>query len=413
MSYSFNRRGRTSGASRSNSSRSFNRGSQRNSFRGSKGRFKYGAQRSNINPAQYVSGPVEVQAEKIYQPQNSFADFGLLPKLLSNVTRHGYTEPTPIQDQAIPVLMNGQDVVGIANTGTGKTAAFLLPLINKLLLDQDQGVLIVTPTRELALQIFEELQAFTVGLRLGNALCIGGMNINAQISRLRNNPHFVIGTPGRLKDLINRGNLKTELFSNIVLDEVDRMLDIGFRPDITFIISHLPRQRHAAFFSATMNRDTEAIMRQLSDNPIKISVKKQESLSNIEQDMVRIKPGQNKADILYEMLIKENEFPKVIVFGRTKHGINKLEQKLDKYGIRVSSIHGNKSQNARQRALQNFKQGRVQALLATDVAARGIDIDDVTHVINFDEPMTYDDYIHRIGRTGRAGKIGKALTFVD
>ena len=375
----------------------------------------YGRQRPRrvgINRSHYVSPAVAPQAEEVYVPNQQFLDFGLEARLLSNVLSHGYTTPTPIQDQAIPALMQGRDVVGIANTGTGKTAAFLLPLIHKVIQDPNQGVLILAPTRELALQIFEEYKIFSRNLPLGVTLCIGGKDIVAQINQMRRNPHFVIGTPGRIKDLIMRGAFKTDLFRNIVLDEVDRMLDIGFRQDIKFLISKLPEQRHAAFFSATMNAETEEIMRAFLTDPVRISVKKQETGLNIEQDIVSIKYGEQKADVLHRLLL-QHEFEKVIVFGQTKHGINKLEKILYERGIRVSTIHGNKSQNARQRALQDFKRGQVQALLATDVAARGIDVEGVTHVINYDEPQSYEDYIHRIGRTGRAGRVGKALTFVS
>jgi len=365
-----------------------------------------------LNRAIYVNTQIETIEEKVFVPTHTFSDFGLTEQVLTNVLKHNYINPTPIQDEAIPALMSGRDVVGIANTGTGKTAAFLLPLIHKVIEDPKQGVLILAPTRELALQIFEEFKAFAENLPLGVALCIGGMNIANQLKRLKDDPHFVIGTPGRLKDLIERGAFKPHLYTNIVLDEVDRMLDIGFRRDIQYLIAKLPVERHAAFFSATMNRETEEIMRQFLTDPVRITVKSQETGNRIHQDIVVIKRGENKAEVLYQLLLQE-EFEKVIVFGSTKHGINKLEQTLYNMGIRVTSIHGNKNQNARQRSLQEFKVGKVQALLATDVVARGIDIDDVTHVINYDEPTTYEDYIHRIGRTGRAGKVGKALTFVS
>lgn len=386
----------------------FNRGRGRSSHAPRPVRFSRGVQ---INPSLYVNAAVEPAAEKPYINQNQFADFGLSDQLMANIQQRNYTTPTPIQDQAIPALMGGRDVVGIANTGTGKTAAFLLPLIHKIDADPTQGALILAPTRELAVQILEEFRALAAGTRLSVTLCIGGANINSQISRLRENPHFVIGTPGRLKDLIQRNAFKTDLFTNIVLDEVDRMLDIGFRRDIDFLINHLPAPRQSAFFSATINRDTEQIMQRFLDNPVRITVKSRETGLNIHQDIVKVTVGQNKFDVLHGLL-DQQEFEKVIVFGRTKHGINKLEEQLSKRGLLVTSIHGNKSQNARQRALTDFKRGKVKALLATDVAARGIDIDGVTHVINFDEPQTYDDYVHRIGRTGRAGKLGKALTFV-
>ncbi len=369
-------------------------------------------QPSHLDRACYVHAAVETRAEEEYKAVHTFIDFALEPRLQKNVEYHGYATPTPIQDQAIPVLMEGKDVVGIANTSTGKTAAFLLPLIHKVVSDLNQGVLILAPTRELALQIHEEFLAFAHGLPISVSLCIGGANIQAQIHNLRNNPHFVIGTPGRIKDLINRNMFHTEMFANVVLDEVDRMLDIGFRRDIQYLLSKLSPKRQSAFFSATMNRETEEIMRNFLTNPVHISIKKTETSQHISQDIVRVRQGENKIDVLHNLL-KQPDFKKVIIFGRTKHGINKLEEELFRRGFGVSAIHGNKTQGARQRSLQEFKRGRVQALLATDIAARGIDVADVTHVINYDEPQSYQDYVHRIGRTGRAGKIGKALTFVS
>ena len=364
-----------------------------------------------IAPFRYVQEAQKPEEEEQYQADNAFVDFRLESQLLSNVKRRGYTLPTPIQDKAIPELLKGNDVIGIANTGTGKTAAFLLPLLNKVLLDPDQGVLILAPTRELALQITDEFRAFANRLPISVCVCIGGTNIATQIQQLKRNPHFVIGTPGRIKDLIERNAFNTALFTNIVLDEVDRMLDIGFRQAIHFLISKLPPVRQSAFFSATINSEVSAIAQKLLNNPVKIQVSRQECNDHIEQDVIKLMPGQNKITILHDLLLQQ-EFKKVLVFGRTKHGINKLEITLSRLGVRVTSIHGNKNQNARQRSLEAFKRGHVQALLATDVAARGIDIDDVTHVINYDEPQSYDDYVHRIGRTGRAGKMGKALTFV-
>jgi superfamily II DNA/RNA helicase len=366
---------------------------------------------SIISRSRYVQAATEPQLEIPYVSTHAFADFGLDERLLNNVQRHGYSTPTPIQDQAIPPLMEGKDVVGIANTGTGKTAAFLLPLLHKVLLDPKQGVLILAPTRELALQISDEFKAFAANLPISSVLCIGGTNLNPQIQRLRDNPHFVIGTPGRIKDLIQRRVLDLSLFTNVVLDEVDRMLDIGFRQDIKYLIAMLPPQRHAAFFSATLDTETDGIARSFLTDPVMIQISKTETAQHIAQDIVKVQAGQNKVDVLHQLLLQD-DFKKVMVFGRTKHGINKLEENLAQRGVSVASIHGNKNQNARQRSLQLFKSGRVQALLATDIAARGIDVEDVTHVINYDEPQTYEDYVHRIGRTGRAGKMGKALTFV-
>ncbi len=364
-----------------------------------------------IAPDRYVQAAQPVQAEEAYVVQHQFSEFGLESVLTANLVRRGYTTPTPIQDQAMPELLAGKDVIGIANTGTGKTAAFLLPLLNKVILDNEQGVLILAPTRELALQISDEFKLFASGIRVSSCLCIGGQNINSQIFQLRKNPHFVIGTPGRIKDLIQRGEFDTHLFTNVVLDEVDRMLDIGFRQDINFLISKLPPVRQSAFFSATITPQTDAVARSFLQNPVMVQIKQTHPSHNVDQDIIKLKPGENKIDVLHQLL-QNAEFSKVMVFGTTKRGINKLELILSQRGVRVASIHGNKSQNARQRSLQIFKSGRVQALLATDVAARGIDIEDVTHVINFDQPQCFDDYIHRIGRTGRAGKAGKALTFV-
>lgn len=396
-------------AGRSRASHSYGGQSSRPYFRSrqSSGR----SRGAYIAPSRYVQAAQAPEQQVEYVPTHAFTDFGLDQRLVANVTQHGYTTPTPIQDQAIPVLMEGKDVVGIANTGTGKTAAFLLPLLHKLLLDPNQGVLILAPTRELAMQIAEELKAFAYRLPISFCLTIGGTNIVPQIQRLRSNPHFIIGTPGRIKDLIQRRALNMAMFTNIVLDEVDRMLDIGFRHDIQFLISQLPPARQSAFFSATWDSDTNTIARSFLIDPVMLQVTSKQTSQHIEQDVIRVAPGQNKVDVLHSLLLQE-EFSKVMVFGRTKHGINKLEEMLVQRGVRVTSIHGNKNQSARQRSLQDFKQGRVQALLATDIAARGIDIENVTHVINYDEPQSYGDYIHRIGRTGRAGKMGKALTFV-
>lgn len=365
-----------------------------------------------IHHSQYVNTGVRERVAEVVTIEHQFSDFGLSAELLKNVTRHGYTTPTPIQDKVIPAILQGRDVVGLANTGTGKTAAFLLPLIHRIMKDSSQGVLVVAPTRELALQIRDDLVHFIAGMDMSLALCIGGANIKTQVLALRKNPHFVIGTPGRLKDLINRRALDASQFTNIVLDEVDRMLDIGFVKDIQFLISHLPKKRHSYFFSATMTREVEKVMHSFLSNPVTISVKTQETNEHIYQDVVRVEPGQSKVEKLFELL-SQQEFEKVIVFGRTKHGINKLERVLTTKGLRVCAIHGNKTQGARQRSLALFKKGAVKALLATDVAARGIDIPDVTHVINYDEPGTYEDYVHRIGRTGRAGKTGTALTFIS
>ncbi|OGH24044.1 MAG: hypothetical protein A2698_00770 [Candidatus Levybacteria bacterium RIFCSPHIGHO2_01_FULL_42_15] len=345
-----------------------------------------------------------------YVPKHAFSDFPIREELKRNITNKNYTEPTPIQDQAIPSILENKDVIGIANTGTGKTAAFLIPLINKVFHDPMQRVLIVVPTRELAVQIDEEFKAFAKDMNIFSVLCIGGASIHNQIYGIRRNHNFIIGTPGRLKDLKMQKKLNFALYNNVVLDEVDRMLDMGFIVDVRFIISHLPNDRQSLFFSATVSFDIQQIIRTFLKNPITISVKSQEMPIRVDQDVIKIN-GRNKIDVLHDLLIQDG-FDKVLIFGRTKWGMEKLARLLAERGFRVAAIHGNKSQNQRQRALEQFRENHVQVLLATDIASRGLDIDDITHVINYDQPASYEDYIHRIGRTGRAGKAGTALTFV-
>ncbi len=343
---------------------------------------------------------------------NNFEIFDLTPQVLENVAYKGYKSPTPIQDQTIPAIISGRDVIGIANTGTGKTAAFLIPLVNKVFLNKSEKVFIVAPTRELAMQIFEELKSFTKGLGIHATLLIGGVSLNRQISELKLNPHFVIGTPGRIKDLIEQRILSLSIFNNVVLDEADRMVDIGFINDIKYFISLLSNNRQSLFFSATISGKVREILAQFVRNPITVSIKQQETAENIHQDVIRLEPGYKKIDKLHDLLTEEG-FDKVLIFGRTKWGVQKLALELTKRGFRVAAIHGNKNQNQRQRALQQFKNNEIQVLIATDVASRGLDIDDVTHVINYDMHASMDDYVHRIGRTGRANKKGVALTFVE
>lgn len=343
---------------------------------------------------------------------NSFDDFQVDSQLMANIKHKGYTTPTPIQDLAIKPILEGRDLIGLAATGTGKTAAFLIPLINKMLGNRDERVLIIAPTRELALQIEEELYILTYGMRIHSTLIIGGANMNTQISRLRQHPNVVIATPGRLKDLIERKLLYLDNFGTFVLDEVDRMVDIGFIADIQYFVSLLPTRRQSLFFSATISPKVQDILRDFVNDPVTISIKKQDTSENVEQDVVRVRDRSQKIEHLHDLLIKDG-FDKVLIFGRTKHGIEKLNKELISRGFKSNAIHGNKSQGQRQRALDSFKKNQIKILLATDVASRGLDIDNVTHVINYDLPQTYDDYIHRIGRTGRADKRGTALTFVE
>jgi superfamily II DNA/RNA helicase len=380
-------------------------GQRRPTFRGGNGR------KIRLDPAKFVNKAVLTEVNTPYIPVHTFADFAIDPILKKNIAKKGYITPTPIQDQAIDHILNGEDIVGIANTGTGKTGAFLLPLLQKILKNPKEKVLIVIPTRELAIQIDDELRSFAFGTRIYSVCCVGGANINRQIAGLNRNPNFVIGTPGRLKDLIQRQNIRLGAFNSVVLDEADRMFDMGFIQDIRFIMSGLPKVRHTLFFSATISREIDRMIGEFLNNQITISVKTRETAANVDQDVIKTK-GQDKVDLLHEMLIKP-EFSKVLIFGRTKHGVEKLFRNLSARGFKASSIHGNKSQSQRQMALQQFKANRIQILVATDVAARGLDIPNVSHVINYEAPDSYDDYVHRIGRTGRADKKGQAYTFVD
>ncbi len=389
----------------------YNRNYRSNSnFRGQRGG---GFRRiKSFNPASIIQNSHSQPnlPEKEYVAKNTFGSFTISEKLKANIVSCGYKIPTPIQDQAIPELLNGRDLVGIAKTGTGKTAAFLIPLINKLLKNPSERVLILAPTRELAVQIRDEFEKFSRGLNMYSVLCIGGVSMYGQIKILSRRPQFVIGTPGRLKDLERQRKLNFAEFRNIVLDEVDHMLDMGFIDDVNDIVGKLSPSRQSLFFSATLSPKIQSVMNKLLRNPVIIQIASNTPTVNVDQDIIRLN-GKPKVDVLHEMLIKD-EFKKVLIFGRTKHGVEDLSRELSYRGFRTASIHGNKSQGQRQRAITDFKNDYIQILLATDIASRGLDINNVTHVINYDLPESYEDYIHRIGRTGRAGKKGKALTFV-
>ncbi|MEY4747786.1 MAG: hypothetical protein RLZZ416_835 [Candidatus Parcubacteria bacterium] len=365
-----------------------------------------------IDVSRFINKATPEQEEAPFVPANLFAGFDIDPRIKLNIAQKGYKTPTPIQDQAIPHILRGRDIVGIANTGTGKTGAFLIPLLDKVVKDRSQRILIIVPTRELAQQIDEEFKGFSHGSEFLSVCAVGGANITPQIRNVRRDPYFVIGTPGRLKDLMERRILDLSRFSTVVLDEADRMLDMGFIKDMKFILSHMPKVRHTLFFSATLSREIEALIGDFLNDPVRVSVKTGDTARSIHQDVVRIESGKAKIDVLHDLLVQP-EFTKVLIFGRTKHGTEKLSKLLRARGVSVDSIHGNKSQNKRQKALALFKAHQTQVLVATDVAARGIDVPDVSHVINYDLPTTYEDYVHRIGRTGRAGKRGKALTFIE
>jgi superfamily II DNA/RNA helicase len=366
-----------------------------------------------IDPNKFINKAIALVEEEVFEPVHTFADFGFDKRLQFNIDAHGYVNPTPIQDGAIPFVLEGRDLIGLANTGTGKTAAFLLPTIQRMLHKQVGRCLILVPTRELAVQIEEEFRMFARGLQMYATLVVGGASVNKQLSSLARRPQFIIATPGRLKDLLENYGLKLEEFDALVLDEADRMLDMGFIRDIRAIMSHIREDRQTLFLSATITPDIEQLITTILKDPATVSVRKGETSDHVEQDVVKIDGGKEAKEEKLVELLANPEFRKVLIFGETKWGVQKLADRLNKRGLKVAAIHGNKSQPQRQRALNDFKGELVQALIATDVAARGLDIPNVTHVINYDPPKQYEDYVHRIGRTGRAGQHGHALTFIQ
>jgi superfamily II DNA/RNA helicase len=377
---------------------------------------KRGAGRNNrkmpsFNPSVFINtNPIE-QKQEVYTPvHESFSDFAIDEMLTKVIASMGIKTPSPIQDQAIAPALEGKDVIGLAETGTGKTLAFLTPLIQHTIKNKEHATLILAPTRELAIQIQEEARRMSRNIPLYSVTCVGGMNIQPQIRTLKRKNHFIIGTPGRILDLINKKHIKTNEINALVLDEADRMLDMGFIHDMKKIISSLPKERQTLFFSATMTKEAEGIIKDFMKSPVTISVKKKDVVDSIRQDVIKYKKD-SKLDTLKNLFTKD-EYSKVIIFGSMKHSVEKLSKDLSASGVKATSIHGNKSHGQRQRALKAFKGGEFKVLVATDVAARGIHVDDVSHVINYDLPQTMEDYVHRIGRTGRGTKRGEALTFV-
>lgn len=365
-----------------------------------------------FDPSQIVNLPPRVEEVEDYVVTHQFSDFEISDAIKRNIAAKGYITPTPIQDQAIPPILEGRDLIGMANTGTGKTAAFLIPLIEKVLKDRSQKVLIVTPTRELAAQIRDEFYTFSNGLQIYSALCIGGANMWRQKEDLRRNPNFVIGTPGRLEDHLRSRSLNLANFGSVVLDEADHMVDVGFLPAIRNIVSMLSPNRQSLFFSATVDAKVAGILHSFIRNPVTVSVKTGDITAQVKQEIVKVISPNTKIEALHELLIQDG-FEKVLIFGRTKHGVQKLSDNLVERGFRADAIHGNKNQSQRVRILDKFKKDIINILIATDVASRGLDIPNVSHVINYDLPESYENYIHRIGRTGRADKKGVAVTFVE
>jgi ATP-dependent RNA helicase RhlE len=347
-----------------------------------------------------------------------FSELGLLPALESAVASEGYVEPTPIQVRAIPYVLAGRDLLGLAQTGTGKTAAFALPILQRLAKQEPAArhrpirCLVLTPTRELASQIDESFATYGKHLPLRSFVIFGGVGMDAQKQALRSGMDILVATPGRLLDLAGQGLVELKALEVFVLDEADRMLDMGFIHDVRKVIRLLPRHRQTLFFSATMPREAQELADQLLKNPETVAVAPPSTtVERVDQEAFYVEKADKRA-LLVDVL-RDTAMRRVLVFSRTKHGANRIAEHLVKAGIGSEAIHGNKSQNARERALSGFKTGRTRVLVATDIAARGIDIDDVTHVVNFDVPEVPETYVHRIGRTARAGAAGMALTFCD
>jgi ATP-dependent RNA helicase RhlE len=375
--------------------------------RGNQGR-KHG---DYIDPARFIQA-AKPREEVVYVPTHQFSDFNINPIIKRNIEFRGLVTPTPIQDQTIPHGLQGKDIVGIANTGTGKTIAFAIPVIERLLANPGAKALIMAPTRELAQQIMEEFRSLTKGARIWNALLIGGNAMGPQLRDLRNNPRLVVGTPGRIKDHMERRTINLLHFNMVVLDEVDRMLDMGFINDMRDILQSMGTPRQSFFFSATMNPSVSGLIGTFAADPLTISVKTGESSDNVEQDVVSYHSKEEKIDKLHTTLI-DPSVAKVLVFDETQRNVERLHKELELRGFKAAALHGGMTQGQRRRALEGFKTNNVTILVATDVAARGIDVKDITHVINYTVPGSYEDYVHRIGRAGRAGRLGFALTFIE
>ena len=350
--------------------------------------------------------------------RTTFNDLGLIAPILKALQEEGYTHPTPIQEQAIPHLIKGRDLLGVAQTGTGKTAAFAIPILQELHAKGPQGAkkkiktLILTPTRELAIQIGESFAAYGRHCGLKHAVIFGGVGQKPQTDALHRGVDTVVATPGRLLDLMGQGYVHLKHLEIFVLDEADRMLDMGFIHDVKRVIKELPEQRQTLLFSATMPPEIEKLAQRILKDPLKVEVTPVSSTAEtIQQSLYYVHKGDKNALLVH--LLKGNDIREALVFTRTKHGANKVAKKLMQSGITAEAIHGNKSQTARQNALKNFKNGKTRVLVATDIAARGIDIDGLSHVINFDLPNIPETYVHRIGRTGRAGAEGRAISFCD
>ena len=349
---------------------------------------------------------------------SSFAALGLAEPILRALAAENYTDPTPIQARAVPAILAGRDVLGIAQTGTGKTAAFALPLLQRLAAEQVQAgphtvrALILAPTRELAVQIHDSFRSYGRNLRLRHAVILGGVNQSRQVDALRRGVDVLVATPGRLLDLVKQRHVRLDAVTLFVIDEADRMFDMGFIRDVRRITAELPKARQSMLFSATMPGDVVHLVSEVLRDPVRIDISPKQITTERVDQRVHYVAAQDKRALLLDLL-QDEALSRVIVFTRTKHGADKVAETLRRAGHRSDAIHGNKSQNARQRALETFRSGRTRILVATDIAARGLDIDDVSHVVNFDIPHEAESYVHRIGRTARAGNGGVAIAFCD
>jgi len=348
----------------------------------------------------------------------NFSSLGLGEPIVRALIKRNYTQPTPIQAQAIPELLSGGDMVGIAQTGTGKTAAFALPILNQLNLSQSEGgkrkprALVLAPSRELAIQISDEIRSYGQFLALRQTVIVGGVSQKNQVSALQRGVDIVIATPGRLLDLMNQRHIQLDDVRHFVLDEADRMLDMGFIHDVRKIIAAIPKKRQSLLFSATMSGEVEGLARAMLNDPLRIEITPQATpVDKIEQSVIHLNSSDKRNQL--SALLDDLAFSCVLVFTRTKHRANKVAEQLEKIGVKALAIHGNKSQGARQKALKLFKSGQIRVLVATDILARGIDVDGISHVINFELPNEAESYVHRIGRTARAGAGGIALSFCD
>ncbi len=368
---------------------------------------------NGIDPNMFVK-KAELKEDHKYTATRLIKDLPINQGIINNLLQKGYESPTEIQDKTLEAIMSGNDLMGLAQTGTGKTGAFLIPMINNLLEQKPAfQVLIISPTRELALQIESEFVSIAKGLKLYSTCLIGGTSVHRDINNLRRSSHIVIGTPGRITDMVRQRALNLNNFSVLVLDEFDRLLDMGFSRDIQRLVDGMKSRKQTILFSATEEKQQRKLIDNLLENPVEVRVRDGNiSPDTIDQDIVMVKSGERKMDVLLKM-INDESFEKVLVFAETKRWVSKICSDLRRAGIKADEIHGNKSQNYRINALNSFKTQKIKVLVATDVAARGLDISNVSHVINYQQPKNMDSYIHRIGRTGRAGESGKAITFIN